>query len=644
MVYVPKFLKRRYSKKYRKNREKYSELEKALKGSRLPLTVYELLAASSFYSILAFVISTVSLSLVLQFLLRDFSIAFADLILNRISETLTPYLSGISGSGRYLELLKNAEFYLFEYHFLLSLIPGYIAYRLIRYLVLSYPFFVRDRRKGEIDLYVPHAINMMYGMAVGGLNPIEIMREISKLEHLFGELSVEFREILKNFEVFRKDIFTSLRYVRDTTPSRKLSAFLDSLIVVLQGGGSFSAYLKSKSEEYEEEQEIIFGEATSFMEILFEIYISIFMMFPMLLLIVLVVSKFISGGVMEGYVYLMYAVLPVASGFIIFLARSTLPFPKTEIRRFREDVHSTHVYVYDKPVRRFRVRRLKKALASTFRFVLHPYTTPLAYMDMKILAFHILVYSGIVIYTLTRYGYLSPEQYAIPAFTIFLILTIIVEAKHRIIRNAEEKLPEFFTELAMLNESGVSIFDGMKLVSKSGTDVLSREFRNISIYVDLGLPLTKSISRLSYRIRSEIFAKAVPIAVKALETNTSIKDAFTTVSRYVEAELNFRRRLKSSLMPYLAIIYMSVGVFLFVSYLLISKFLVAFSGMDVNVMGISGTIDVELIRQAFMKTVYLVSFLSGIIAGTVSELSVGAGLKHALFLTFMSYVAFTYFI
>ncbi|NOY12082.1 MAG: type II secretion system F family protein, partial [Archaeoglobi archaeon] len=422
------------------------------------------------------------------------------------------------------------------------------------------------------------------------------------------------------------------------------SAFLDSLIVVLQGGGSFSSYLKSKSEEFEEEQEITFSEATSFMEILFEIYISIFMMFPMLLLIVLVVSKFVSSNVMDGYVYLMYVTLPLASAFIIMLAKSTLPFPKAEIRRVREEVHGTHVCIYDKPVRRYKFRRVKKVLSSIFRLLTHPYTTPIAYMDLRIAAAHVLIFSAVVIFALTRYGYLRPEDYAIPAFIVFLALVAIVEVKHRIIRSAEEKLPEFFSELAMLNESGVSIFEGVRLVSKSGTDVLSREFRNISRYIELGLPLTRSIARLSYRIRSEIFAKAIPIAVKALETNTSIKDAFTTVSRYVEAELNFRKRLKSSLMPYLAIVYMSVGVFLFVSYLLISRFLVVFSGMNVSVMGISATFDVELIRETFMKTVYLVSFLSGIIAGTISEMRVSGGLKHAFILTLMSYLAFTYFI
>lgn len=108
-------------------------------------------------------------------------------------------------------------------------------------------------------------------------------------------------------------------------------------------------------------------------------------------------------------------------------------------------------------------------------------------------------------------------------------------------RKAEEKLPEFFEELAMLNESGVSIFEGIKLVAKSEAGILSKEFEGISRSVELGEPITKSLSKLVVRIKSDIFAKAVPIAVKALETSTSIKDAFITVSRYVDSELSFRK-------------------------------------------------------------------------------------------------------
>ncbi len=645
MPYAPAFMRRRYARKVVRNRKKYEEIEKALVSARSRITVYELSSMATFYSLIAFLITVIAVSALIKLFFQGFVSVLLSFSFSEFIRFILPNARNLPqinlNLSYYLGLVK---LYTVKYSYIVSLIPGYISYKLVKYLILSYPFFVSSRRKGEIDLYLPHAVNMMYGMATGGLNPVEVMKEISKLGHLFGELSVEFREIIKNFEVFRNDIFTSIRFVRDTTPSKKLSAFLDSLIVVMQGGGKFSTYLKSKSEEYEEEQEIAFGEVTGLMEILFEIYISIFMMFPMLLLIVLVVSKFVSGNVMEGYTTLIYIILPLAAIFMVYLARSSLPYARAGIMEFRELPVLTNVLVVRNNVKRYRVSRVRKLLRRISGFFFHPYTTPLPYIKLHILLVHLLAYFLAGIYILYRYGFLKETNYIIPAFAVFLMITLIVELKHRIIKTAEEKLPEFFSEIAMLNESGVSVFDGLRIVSTSGTDVLSKEFQVISRFSEYGLPVTKSIERLTYRIKSDIFAKAIPIAVKALETNSSIKDAFLTVSRYVESELAFRKRLRSSLMPYMAIVYMSVGVFLFVTYLLISKFLVVFSGMNIEFMGIQTTFDVELIREAFMRTIYLVAFLSGIIAGNMTEFRITGGFKHALILTFMCYVAFTYFI
>ncbi len=645
MPYTPSFLRKRYAKKVSKNRSKYEDIEKALISSRSGIAVYELLAIASFYSFIVFIVVTVFVSLLIK-------LFFGDIVSSLLSFSFGEFVSFIIPKAKNLPQIDlNLQYYLYEaenyitrYYYIVSLIPGYISYKLAKYVILSYPFFVVSKRKGEIDLYIPHAINMMYGMATGGLNPIEVIKEISKLEHLFGELSVEFKEVMKNFEVFKKDIFTSIRYVRDTTPSKKLSAFLDSLIVVMQGGGKFSTYLKSKSEELKEEQEIVFNEVTGFMEILFEIYISIFMMFPMLLLIVLVVSKFVSGGVMEGYLTLMYIILPISAVFMIYLAKSTLPYARSGMIELKEMPVLTKVFVVKNGKIRFKVSKVRKVFRAILKFILHPYTTPLPYIKLHILLIHLIAYFSIGLYLLYRRGFVELNDYIVPAFIIFFVITLIVELKNRIIKNAEEKLPEIFSEIAMLNESGVSIFEGLKLVSKSGGDILSKEFQIVSSFSEYGLPITRSIERLTYRIKSDIFAKAIPIAVKALETNSSIKDAFLTVSKYIEAELNFRKRLRSSLMPYLAIVYMSIGVFLFVTYLLVSKFLVVFSGMNVEFMGIQTKFDVDIIRNTFMQTIYLVSFLSGIIAGNISELRVTGGLKHALILTFLSYLAFNYFI
>ncbi len=639
MIHAPGFLRRRYSRKFLKDRGKYREIEEVLVQTRMPVTVYELLAAARFYGIVSFLASALIGVLILK------------MIPQQAVEYLVSKLTSIPLSVGNLEIVEfnialpkeKIVSLVREYYWVSGLVLGFFGYKLTNYLVLSYPYYVRNRRRSEIELYLPHAVNMMYGMAVGGLSPIDIFKEISKLEHLFGELSVEFREIVKNFEVFKQDLFTSLRNVRDTTPSKKFSAFLDSLILVLQGGGKFSTYLKSKSEEYEEEQEIVFSEVMNFMEILFEVYMSIFMIFPMLLLIVLVVSKLVSSNVMWGYTNLIYVILPISSLFLVYLARSSIPLPKMGTRRILEEVNFVKVSVSGER-KRFKVLRFRRFLKKLASFVVHPYRSDLISLNVGIVAIHLAIYAAVAVILLRKFGFEFEEHYVLFAFLILTLLTFLVELKNRVLRRAEERLPEFFEELAMLNESGVSIFEGIKLVAKAEAGILSREFEGISRSVELGEPITKSLSKLVVRIKSDIFAKAVPIAVKALETSTSIKDAFITVSRYIEAELNFRKRLKSNLMPYVAIIYLSVAVFLFVAYLLISKFLVTFSGMSVTFMGIQTTFDVELIKQTFMRTILLISALSGVMAGAIAEMNVGSGLKHVLVLTAISYATFKFLI
>lgn len=424
-MYSPGFLRRMYSRKYLKSREKYEEIERVLTQARLPITVYELLAAAKFYGIISFLIS----SFIGILIFRAIPPFVVDFLISKTTSYLPlevvnfefPSLDFYIDGEKIIASVRN-------YYWLFGIVFGFFGYKLTSYLILSYPYYVKNRRKSEIDLYLPHAVNMMYGMAVGGLNPIDIFREISKLEHLFGELSVEFKEVVKNFDVFRQDFFTSLRIVRDTTPSKKLSAFLDSLILVLQGGGKFSTYLKSKSEEYEEEQEIVFGEVMNFMEILFEIYISIFMLFPLLLLIVLVVSKMVSSEIMWGYSNLIYLILPISSAFIIYLARSTIPLPRVAIKQFFEEIPSIKVNVSGEG-RRFKVLRIKKLLKKIVSFTLHPYRTSLIFLNMRIVTIHLLLYSAAAFLLLRKFGITLSEHYVLLIFLILFLLTFIVELK-----------------------------------------------------------------------------------------------------------------------------------------------------------------------------------------------------------------------
>ena len=57
-LFVPAYLSRRFNIKVKTRPKKYADLEKAVVGARLPITVQELLAMASFYSYISFAVGT----------------------------------------------------------------------------------------------------------------------------------------------------------------------------------------------------------------------------------------------------------------------------------------------------------------------------------------------------------------------------------------------------------------------------------------------------------------------------------------------------------------------------------------------------------------------------------------------------------
>ena len=619
-IYTPKFLVRRFNRKVRRNREKYKELDRALLGARLPVTLQNFLAVSSFYSYFSFVIgAAIGVFLVSQ--------VPPDIILD------------VSRPTPLYDLVVENFHIVSRYYVLIGLVLGLITLKLVRYLILSYPFFIANRRKSEIDLYTPHAINMMYGMTVGGTPPYEAIKTIAESKHLFGELSREFGIIVEMVEVFRRDIYDAMRFVRDTTPSPRLAAFLDNFIFVLQGGGKVSEFLKMKSEEYMEEQETTFGSIVEFMGFTAEIYLALFILLPLFLLIIFVVTRLMSQTYLEAYRNIILAVLPVSTYMLIWLVRSVIPSPKVRLEAFEEGYEVIKANTVDEERKSFKVRRFKKVANRIKSFLLHPFRESIYTIQFRIVFFHIFLFAFLVLFL--TYRYFSLEITAIAFISaIILPLIILVEIRERTLRKAEENIPNVFAELAVLNEAGLSIFEGLKMLSAMEMGILTKEISVLRKELEWGVLMPRTFIRMGLRLKSDVMAKVIPVVVKALETAPTIKDAFTVVAKYAESEVRFKRKMRNSMQVYVAIIYLSIGVFLFVSYMIIKNFLSVFAGVSVELMGGVTTLNLDLIKMTFFQVTFTVAVLSGLIAGNIGEGKVVSGIKHSYVFAVATYLLF----
>lgn len=631
-VYVPNFLVVYYNKKIRKKPWKYEKIAKSLAGARLPITTQRFLAIVSFYSLISFVSGVIAGYILIRELIRG----------NTFMNILTYVFGNLPQSYEFI--ISNYTKVAYASLLLGSLISGLIAYKFVRYLILSYPSFVSSRRRGEIDIYLPHAINMMYGMAVGGIGTYEIIRTIAESRTMFGELSKEFSVVLEMTDVFREDLISSLRFVRDTTPSERLSGFLDDFIFILRGGGRTSDFLKSKSEEYLEEQESSFSSYLDFLGVMAEFYLAVFVLLPLFLLVVLVVMQMVGTALLEMYKIGITIVLPAATILFVYLIKSSLPIPRVKTER-KEEMVRERLKVPVKPGTResFRIKKFKRIYKKVKNFVLHPFVERTIYtLQFRIVAFHILVFALIVFVVMSRY--LSLEEVTVlTTSAIFVPFIVLIELRERAIRNIEKKIPDFFRELAILNEAGLNVIEALKALSSVEIGIISREISVMRREIEWGGVVTRAFRRFEMRVRSDVVAKVVPIAIKALETSPTFKDAFQTVANFAASEIRLKEKIRTSMMLYTIIIYVSIFIFLLIDYVLIKNILSIFGGIAVSdISGITFAPNIELVKETFFYVSIVVGSLSGIIAGVIGSGKVESGLKHSYVFLIATYIMFRY--
>ena len=620
-VYVPKRLVIYYRKEVSRNPRKYWLIEKSINSSRLPLTVHRLLAIAIFYSFIASVVGIIFGFILFEMLIPE--------------EMLIKAVLGLFGQ----QYNSDESYFMIVFGFLFfwMLVFGIIAFNFVNYLILYYPAFISNQRKNEIEMYMPHAINMMLGMASGGLGIYEITKSLAESRSMFGELSREFETIYRSSELFKEDIITSIRYVRDTTPSDRLSAFLDDFIFMVKGGGSIYAFLENKSKEHLEGQEIGFNSFLEFLGMMAEVYLSAFILLPLFMLIMLVVMQVSGEVILESYKYIILTILPVSTLVFIYIIKSSMPLPsvKTEINNMivKDEIKVDLTQGESK----FKVKRFRRILNKIKIYFHFPYLDRALYtLQYRIFLFHLFVFSLIIF--ITTYHFFKFDSYFAISISAFIIpLLLFIEIKERAIKQIESRIPDVFRELAILNEAGLNIIEALKVLTTVEFGVISRELNLLRKDIEWGESVTRAFKKMEIRIKSDLIAKVIPISIKAIDTSPTFKDAFLTVSNFANAEVRFKERISGSMMTYVVIIYFSIAVFLVIVYTLINNIIYGFG----DATPIS---NVEVIKETFLEISVAVGFLSGIIAGVISSGRVTAGLKHSYIFLVLIYVIFWYFI
>lgn len=134
----------------------------------------------------------------------------------------------------------------------MAVASGFIAAVTVFFAVLfisySYPFQLITSKKTSIESNMPFAINHMAAISSSGVPPFVIFKLMMNVKE-YGEVSNEFKRIVRNIDVFGMDISSAVKNVADRTPSEQFRQFLYGIISGITTGGDLKKYLENSGKD-----------------------------------------------------------------------------------------------------------------------------------------------------------------------------------------------------------------------------------------------------------------------------------------------------------------------------------------------------------------------------------------------------------
>jgi len=258
----------------------------------------------------------------------------------------------------------------------------------------------------------------------------------------------------------------------------------------------------------------------------------------------------------------------------------------------------------------------------------------------SVAAVTLLIVTGFFYWNSPDLDYFIVIAFSVAVAPVSLAGVIHSSWKHKI----ERAMPEFLRDLATSIQTGVPIYASLEHASRKEYGPLKDELQALVSQMSWGMNLNEALAQLSKRVDLPLVKRATTLISEASMYGGDLSEIFDATARYVESvnTWNLRRRMQT--LPYVAIFYFSLVLFLFIIILLSRMIFIPISELAKSgIPFMRPVLDPIQARRVFMHASLLESFFGGILAGKISEDSYVGGLKHAMVLALISGVAFFLF-
>jgi flagellar protein FlaJ len=466
-----------------------------------------------------------------------------------------------------------------------------------------------DRSQG-LEREMPFAAAYISVMSSGGIAPYTSFKRLTKVD-LMPAMSKEARDIVKDVEIFGVDPLTALDVAAKKTPLDIFKEFLSGYASTVIIGGDIGHYLERKAEDIFKMRALRVKAAAERLGMLLETFIIVMVMMSLCFYILFAVNNIQTGtsaaansdiSTYSGILLYTYIFTPMLSAMFVYLAHSMQPkTPVVDMRPYKVFGISTVLAIV--------VFLLLTNFMGATQLPL--FTTLQAWgVDLQIALAVALFIS------------------AAPAAVVYIRLT-----KTR--NSMEQGVTSFLRDLTEVRKTGLSPEKCIESLSKREYGSFTKELRKISSEISWGIPIKKVMMDFLHRTRSWMVQIVMFLLVETIDVGGGTIAMIESLARFNNLTQEVEKEKKMSVRPYVMMPYLA-------SILLVAT-TIMMMGLTTGI-AVPGATTAAPQSNGMMQTVFITavifnSYLIGIVAGKISEESIGAGFKHAAILVLISVIA-----
>jgi len=243
------------------------------------------------------------------------------------------------------------------------------------------------------------------------------------------------------------------------------------------------------------------------------------------------------------------------------------------------------------------------------------------------------------------------DDFAVLAVLISIVpLAYLDFMEERRVRLLEEALPNFFRDLAGMNDSGMTLPNAVHIVAGSEYGTLTPHIRKLDNEMSWGVGFVEALHHFGTNLGTKLADRSVDLISKASKAGGDVSEVLRAAANDTFEVVNLAQERRNNMLIYVVIVLVSFAVFLFVIAILVSTFLTTMSTAGAAAQGSGSTVsyfggvDIPAYKRLFSHAAMIQGFFSGLMAGQMGEGRAIAGLKYAAIMLVIAWITFRFLI